>query len=145
MSWVQPCGRLENQFLICMTKILLTLFVSVTTIATPFLFVSCQDKSREELILGKWKMDEKEYGQAQMLLEFKNDKTSVVDRIVNWQSTFERFYNYKLIDYQKYLLLKPADTTQNTWKIEIVTLDNNYLKLRSQSPDSSLLILKRQK
>ncbi|MEP6846724.1 MAG: hypothetical protein ABI861_11995 [Panacibacter sp.] len=107
-------------------------------------FTSCQDKSRQELILGKWRMDEKEYTHAQMALEFKKDKTATTDRIVNGQSTFKQLYNYKLIDNNQYLLLEPIDSNKKMWKVGIVKLDNKSLTFRSQSPDSSLLVLKRQ-
>jgi hypothetical protein len=90
-------------------------------------------------------MDEKEYGQAQMALEFRKDKTSIVDRIVNGQSTFKQSYNYKLIDNDQYLMLEPTDSSQKRWKVGIIKLDSKTLTIRSQSPDSSLLVLKRQK
>ena len=119
---------------------LLSLIMMTTFLSS---FTSCQEKSRQELLLGKWKMDEKEYGQAQMALEFKKDKTSTIDRIVNGQSAFKQSYNYKLIDNDQYLLLEPTDSSQKIWKVGIVKLDNKILTLRSQSPDSSLLVLKR--
>ena len=89
-------------------------------------------------------MDEKEYGQAQMALEFKKYRTSTIDRIVNGQSTFKQSYKYKLTDDDQYLLLEPTDSNQKIWKVRIIELDNKILTLRSQSPDSSLLVLKRQ-
>jgi len=116
--------------------------LTLTTILSSF--TSCQDKSRQELILGKWRMDEKEYGQAQMALEFKKYRTSTIDRIVNGQSTFKQSYKYKLTDDDQYLLLEPTDSNQKIWKVRIIELDNKILTLRSQSPDSSLLVLKRQ-
>ena len=109
-----------------------------------FSFTSCQGKSRGQLILGKWEMDAKKYGQAQMSLKFNNDKTSTIERIVNGQSTFKQSYNYKLVDNDQYLLLEPTDSNQKIWKVGIIKLDKQSLNLRSQSPDSSLLILERQ-
>lgn len=126
-----------------MTKKIFGLIALIMTTTVLFSFMSCQDKAREELILGKWRMDEKEYGQAQMSLVFNKNKTSTVDRIVNGQSTFKQLYNYKLTDKHKYLLLEPTDKDQKQWKVEIVQLDNKVLTLRSQSSDSSLLVLKR--
>ena len=116
--------------------------IMITTIFSSF--SSCQNKSRQELILGKWRMDEKEYGQAQMALEFRKDQTSIVDRIVNGQSTFKQSYNYTLIDNDQYLMLEPTDSGQKRWKVGIIKLDSKTLTIRSQSPDSSLLVLKRQ-
>jgi hypothetical protein len=89
-------------------------------------------------------MNEKEYGQAQMALEFREDKTSTIERIVNGQSTFKQSYNYKLTDNDQYLMLEPIDRNQKIWKLGIIKLDSKILTLRSQSPDSSLLILNRQ-
>jgi uncharacterized protein (TIGR03066 family) len=120
----------------------LILLIMMTTILSSLTL--CQVKSRQELILGKWRMDEKEYTQAQMVLEFKKDKTSIVDKIVNGESTFKRSYTYKLTDNDQYLLLEPTDSNQKTWKVGIIKLDNKILTLRSQSPDSSLLVLKRE-
>jgi len=126
------------------TKQVLGLILILMTTMVVSSFISYQDKSRKELILGKWKMDEKEYKQAQMALEFKKDMTSTVDKIVNGQSTFKKSYTYKLIDNDQYLLLEPTGSDQKVWKIGIIKLDNEALTLRSQSPDSSLLVLKRQ-
>jgi uncharacterized protein (TIGR03066 family) len=116
--------------------------IMIATICSSF--TSCQDKDRKELILGKWRMDENEYRQAQMALEFRKDKTSIIDRIVNGQSTFKQLYKYQLSDNDQYLILEPTDSSQKTWKVGIIKLDDKTLTLRSQSPDSSFLILKRQ-
>ena len=89
-------------------------------------------------------MEEKEYEQAQMALAFNKDKTATVDRMVNGGSRLKQSYHYKLMDNEEYLLLEPTDSNQKTWKIRIVKLDNEILELRSQSPDSSLLVLQRQ-
>ena len=89
-------------------------------------------------------MDEKEFKQAQMALEFKRDSTSTVDRIVNGKSTFKQLYNYKLTDNDQYLSLEPTDSSQKRWRVKIVQLDNKSLAFRSQSPDSSILVLQRQ-
>jgi hypothetical protein len=126
------------------TKIIFGLALLIMTTIFLSSFASCQAKSRKELILGKWKMDEKEFKQAQMTLEFNKDETSIVDRIVNGESTFKQLYNYKLTDNDQYLSLQPTDSSQKTWKVRIIQLDNKSLTLRSQSPDSSLLILQRQ-
>ena len=141
--WLQPSDTTHKLIQTVTRKIfrLISLILMTTILSS---FTSCQDKSRQELILGKWKMDEKEYGQAQMALEFKKDKTSTVDRIVNGQSTFKQSYNYKLTDNDQYLVLEPTDSNQKIWKVGIVKLDNKILTLRSQSSDSSLLVLKRQ-
>ena len=126
-----------------MTKKIFGLNALITITTFLFSFTSCQDKYREELILGKWRMDERN-GQARMSLTFNKDKTSIVDRIVNGQSTFKQSYYYKLIDNDQYLLFEPTDSNQKIWKVGIIKLDNKTLTLRSQSPDSSLLVLKRQ-
>ncbi len=127
-----------------MTKKVFKLFLLTLTITIIFSFISCQDKSRKELILGKWKMNEKQYKPAQMALEFNKDNTSILDRIVNGQSTFKQFYTYKLIDKDQYLLLEPIDSNQKVWKVEIINLDNKKLTFRSKSLDSSSLTLERQ-
>ena len=127
-----------------MTKKVFKLFLLTLTTTILFSFISCQDKSRKELILGKWKMNEKQYKPAQMALEFKGDNTSILDRIVNGQSTFKQLYTYKLIDNDQYLLLEPIDSNQKVWKVEIINLDNKILTFRSKSLDSSSLTLERQ-
>jgi hypothetical protein len=123
-------------------KILKTIFV-FAIVASMSAFSSCQDKSRKELIIGKWRMEGEEYGKNQMALSFSKDNISILERLENGKSTLKQNYKYKLIDEEKYLLLEPLDTNNKVWKIGILELNTKILKLRSQSPDSSMLILKR--
>ncbi len=134
-------GQLPERNSWIMTKNNTQVFIRIT-IMTSFFFLSCQEKSRKELILGKWRMEGKDY-YAQMSLEFNPDKTSVLEKLENSKLAYKQLYTYEFIDEQKYLLLEPSDSGAKIWKIEIVKLDNKTLKLRSQSPDSLLFRIKK--
>jgi len=127
-----------------MTKLILVLIILLIATAFLYSFNYCQDKSREELIIGKWEMDKKEYPRAQMSLLINKDKTLILDRIVNGLSTFKQLYSYNLTDNNKFIIFEPFEKGKKIWNVEIIQLDYKVLTLRSQSPDSSLLFLKRQ-
>ena len=108
-----------------------------------FLFVSIigfSQQSNTDLIIGSWIMDGKEFV-AQMSLKFKKDSSCILERLVNNKSTLKVEYKYMFSEDQDYLHLEPTDLKERKWKIKIIQLDTQMLKLQSQSPDSSSLIL----
>lgn len=115
--------------------VLLLLFVSI---------IGFSQESRTDLIIGNWIMDGKDFV-AQMSLKFKKDSSSILERLVNNRSTLKVEYKYTFSENQDYLQLDPIDRSEKKWKIKIMHLDYQTLKLQSQSPDSSALILHRVK
>ncbi|MEO6721917.1 MAG: hypothetical protein ABIN67_16230 [Ferruginibacter sp.] len=116
-------------------SVVLLLFVSINGFS---------QQSKTDLIIGNWIMDGKEYI-AQMSLKFKKDSSSILERLVNNKSTLKVEYKYKFSENQDYLHLDPTESSEKKWKIKIIQLDYQTLKLQSQSPDSSVLILHRVK
>ena len=106
--------------------------------------IGFSQQSKADLIIGNWIMDGKEYV-AQMSLKFKKDSSSILERLVNNKPTLKLEYKYMLSENQDYLHLDPTDPNEKKWKIKIIQLDYQTLKLQSQSPDSSVLILHRVK
>jgi hypothetical protein len=52
-------------------------------------------------------------------------------------------FSYKLVNNDKYLDLEPLSKGGRHWDIGILELNKQILKIRSQSPDSSFMILNR--
>ncbi len=102
-------------------------------------------QSRSELILGKWVMEGGEFGSNKLVMRFGKDSISTMERWEGEKSILKASFRYLLSDEDKYLLLVHLDSGSRNWYVGIIDLDETTLKLRSQSPDSSLLILTRTK
>jgi hypothetical protein len=102
---------------------------------------SCQ-VSKKQLIIGKWEVHY-DSSPHEMIINFRKDNIAVLKTWDKNVLTLTDSFSYKLVNDEKYLDLEPLSTRMQKWNIEILELNNKLLKIRSQSPDSSSLILYR--
>jgi hypothetical protein len=104
---------------------------------------SGQNTTRKELIIGKWETNY-EGSPNRMTLNFKNDSIVVIDKSINnGKLVLVDSFTYSFNNEERYLYLNPLNKGQKAWNVGIIEINNQILNLRSQSPDSSILSLRR--